>query len=405
MSFWITACLLGAIVAGFVVRPLMRSKPGATPDETSDIRVYRDQMAEVERDLARGVLSPDEAEQTRTEVARRILAADKLAQAAVANRSGPIGASRVVSILVVLGLLGGALGIYAQLGAGGAADQPLAKRMAEFESNQRARPSQAEAESRVGDVEEMFEAATEDYRALVAQLRETAENRPDDLKGQQLLAQHEARLGRFAAAQQAQTKVIELLDDATQAADFTDLAELMIIAAGGYVSPEAERALAAAIRLDAKDPRARYYSGLDLAQNGQAKIAYRLWSDLLEEGPEDAPWIGPIRAQIEDVARMAGIAPPTTLPGPDAGQIEDAQDLSDADRQEFIQSMVNRLSERLANEGGSAEEWARLIAAYGVLGETERASQVFTEAVQKFAQNPDAMAVLKQAAQSAGLNQ
>ena len=72
--------------------------------------------------------------------------------------------------------------------------------------------------------------------------------------------------------------------------DYTALAEYMVFAAGGYVSPQAEEALVNALKLAPQNPRARYFSGLALFQNGRPDVAYRMWSALLAEGPANAPW-------------------------------------------------------------------------------------------------------------------
>ncbi len=414
MTFWLIALGAVAVVALFLLRPIMRRRAvDEAGAENLDLQVYRDQLAEVDSDLNRGVLSPDEAGRTRTEISRRILDADKLGhEARIAGRA-PKYASRIMAGLVVVALLAGSAEIYRRIGANGDPDLPLSlarARMAEAQAN---RPSQATAEARAGDITSMAAKADPAYRALVAKLRKAVASRPDDLRGQQLLAEHEARLGNFAAAQKAQAKVIAIIGNKATAKDYTDLAELMIIAAGGYVSPEAERTLADAIDLDRNNPRARYYSGLDLAQNGRADLAYKLWMELLAEGPADAPWIKPIREQIADVARMAGrrpVAPATSTapgpaaPGPTNDQIKAAGNLSAADRQDLIRTMVARLSGRLETEGGKAGEWARLINAYGVLGETGKARETVGKARIAHAGDVAALAIIDAAALKAGVD-
>lgn len=411
MFFWIITIAVTVLTTVLVFLPLLRHGAGGGAVENPDLQIYRDQLEEVERDLSRGLLSEEEAERTRTEISRRLLDADKQEQADqdLAPRAATIG----MTVVVVAMLLAGTVGLYWWLGAPGTPDMGLAKRQAQLEEIRANRPSQAEAEAEAGDVPEMAEAADPAYRDLVAQLRETAGKRPDDIRGQQLLAEHEARLGRFSAARAAQERVIELKGDAVEARDFTDLAELMIIAANGYVSPEAERMLGRAITMDPTDSRARYYSGLDLAQNGRPDLTLRLWLQLLDEGPGDAPWIQPIKNQIRDVARMAGQRLPATLeaelstpapgPGPTAEQIENAQDMTEEERQQMIRSMVSRLSERLATEGGNASEWARLIGALGVLGETDRARAIWQEAQGIFGTDTIAMNELRAAATRAGV--
>jgi len=307
-------------------------------------------------------------------------------------------------------VLGGTGYLYSQLGAGGLADYPRAKRLAEMAASRAARPPQAEAEAKIGDDPSILARSQPEYRALVAQLRETVAKRPGDVVGLELLATHEARLGKFAAARIAKGKAIAIKGTDATAEDYTDYAELMIIAAGGYVSQIAENALGQAIKLERSNARARYYSGLDLAQNGRPDLALQIWTDLLTQGPSDAPWITPIRNQIGDVARMAGKVPPRlpeipskNLPGPDAGQVANAANMTPQERQNMIRTMVSQLSDRLATDGGKPSEWARLIRAYGVLNETEQARKIWDEAQNVFASNRVAMVELLDAAQAAGV--
>jgi cytochrome c-type biogenesis protein CcmH len=220
--------------------------------------------------------------------------------------------------------------------------------------------------------------------------------RPDDIQGHVLLARNEAALGNFTAAYEAQEKLLSLKGAAADATDYLTYADLMILAAGGYVSPQAENALRAALARDPENGAARYYLGLMMRQNGRPDVAFRLWDQLLRQGPEDAAWIPPIRAQIDEAARLAGVdyeqpRPSESLAGPSAADIEAAGELSDEDRQEMIRGMVSRLSDRLASQGGSPAEWARLISAYGVLGDVARARAIANEARQVFAAVPEAI--------------
>ena len=400
--FWLVALAMVLLALALVARVLLRPDTTALKAADLDLLVYKDQLAEVERDVARGVLGAADAEAARTEVARRILAADKRAQV----ESAPQGAGRratLAGLALVAVVIVASVGLYYRLGLPGMEDQPLAARLEAAKALRDNRPDQETAEAAAPPVAVQVAA---DYAELVAQLRAVLKTRPDDADGHRLLANHEARLGNFIAARQAQQRVLAIEGEAAREADYTDLAEIMVLAAGGYVSPQAENALARAIRLNPKSPRARYYSGLTLAQNGRPDIAYAMWAGLLEEGPDDAPWVPLIRAQIGPVARAAGISVANQdAPGPTAQDVENAQDLSADERQEMIRGMVVGLAGRLAGEGGTAGEWARLIRAYGVLGETGKASATWNEAQGVFAQNADALALLREAAQAAEVSQ
>ncbi len=82
MIFWITAAALAIAVTAIVLTALLRSKDAGEHPAAYDLRVYRDQLKEVERDLARGVISEADAERTRAEVGRRVLSADTQLKAA-----------------------------------------------------------------------------------------------------------------------------------------------------------------------------------------------------------------------------------------------------------------------------------------------------------------------------------
>lgn len=416
MAFWITAVGIATIVAGLLALVLLRARAQEIDARAWDLGVYSDQMREVDRDLARGLISPEDAERMRTEIARRILELDRAAAAGrlVSAGSGARGVSAAVAGAIALVVVGGGTGLYAVIGAPGYQDQPLLERLALLEEQRRTRPRQADVEARRGPEPEAPEGAPEDYLRLIERLRERVAGMPDDLTGQRLLVQHEAALGRFASAREAQGRVIALLADEAAPGDFTDLAELMILAAGGYVSPEAEQALATALSRDPRDGRARYYTGLGLAQTGRPEMAYRMWVALARDSTPDAPWMPPIRAQIAEVAQMAGLRfepgdlvgrpGESTQPGPSAADMEAAAGLSAEERTEMVRGMVDGLARRLSEDGGTAEEWARLIASLGVLGETDRAAAVWGEAQEVFGDDPEAMATLRAAARQAGLS-
>ncbi|WP_299144797.1 c-type cytochrome biogenesis protein CcmI [uncultured Tateyamaria sp.] len=405
MLFWSVTAVLTLVVVATLVRALVTGGVSDRPPAAYDLDVYRDQLKEVDRDLARGVISEPDAERARTEVSRRILAAD----AALRKETGSDRTARGAAVIAgasALVLIGGTYAVYLQLGAPGYGDLALKDRIEAAQIFRTNRPSQADAEQGVPDAPPPGDVAP-DYVALVEQLRGAVQTRPDDVQGFALLSQAEARLGNFTAAHEAKAQVIAIKGDAADAADFSEYADLLILAAGGYVSPEAEQMLERTLALDSGDGAARYYFGLMMSQTGRPDTALRVWDQLLREGPADAPWIPAIDAQIEDMAMRAGVnwARPATGTGrgPSAADIEAAEALSPTERLEMIQGMVAGLSDRLATEGGPAEDWAQLISALGVLGQLDQAAAIFANAQQVFGNDPRAMDMLNRAADRVGL--
>lgn len=405
MVFWIVAVLmaLGALVP--VLAALARA--GSADAAARDLAIYRDQLSEVERDLARGTVTEAEAERLRTEVKRRLLEADRA-------RTGPAGRAPRPALIgggvlvVAVVLIGG--WVYWTVGAPGYPDLPLAVRLADAEATRAERLSQSEAEIRAGAALPSPVAPDPEFAEIMDRLRARVAEAPDDPQGLRFLAQYEARLGNFVDARAAQERLLDVLGEDATAGDYTALGVTMVLAAGGYVTPEAEAAFDAALARDPRNAEAAYYKGLTQAQTGRPDIAFRIWRGLLENAPIGPDLEATLRRQMPGVAERAGIRydmPPPRSPvaGPDADDMAAAAEMDPEARAEMIRGMVERLSERLATEGGTAPDWARLIRALGVLGETRRAAAIWDEAQQVFANQPQALAAVSAAADEAGLTE
>jgi len=407
MTFWITTSAMALISAATLALVLLRKHPAEEPAAAYDLRVYRDQLKDVDRDLERGVIGDADAARIRTEVSRRILTADAQVRAEQSRQGQSSPLTLIIAVLIGVGMIGGSLMLYRTLGAPGYGDLGLADRIEMAEQIRTSRPGQAEAEAGLPPMPPL-EGLSPDYLQLVERLRETVASRPDDVQGQLLLARNEAASGNFIAAYSAQAEVLRLKGADAAAGDFADYADMLILAAGGYVSPEAESGLREALRRDPENGPARYYWGLMMAQTGRPDVAFRVWNTLLRQGPPDAPWIAPIRAQIEEMAQRAGVEfdlPPVggAAPGPSAADVAAAGEMSETDRTQMIRSMVQRLSDRLATDGGTPAEWARLIGALSVLGDTDQAKAILENAKQVFAGDTGAMQIINDAAGQAGL--
>ncbi len=404
--FWIISAALVVIVAAAIIAPIWRARDAgaAQPAAAYDLRVYRDQLREVDRDLERGVIGADDAARLRTEIGRKVLDADRrLAGSAASVRGGAItGAGAVLALLLV-----GAAALYWHEGTPGLGDRPIALRLAEAQAHYDNRPSQSQAEAQAPARTPID--LPEDYAELVQQLRDAVAQNPDDVQGLTLLATHEMRSGNLAAARDAQARLVAIKGDQASAGDLMRLAGMMTEAAGGTITPEAEQVLARAVQADPSQPQARYMMGMLQWQNGRPDRAFPIWRALIEEGPDDAPWNVSIRAAMPDLAWLAGhptYTPPeprAALPGPDAEAMAAAQDMTPAERQQMVEGMVAGLEARLAEQGGTPDEWARLISSLVVIGKRDHAAAVWEEARARFAASPPALQTVTQAAEDAGL--
>ncbi len=402
MVFWITACLIAAAVAFPLLSALRGARGRTVSGAASDISVYRDQLTEVDRDLARGVLTEAEADAVRTEVSRRLLDADSRVNAEGSETNGQLWPA----VALVAAMLAGSAWLYTTYGAPGYPDLPMKERIAELDAAAANRISQTEAEAASAPNMPTLPQGDARFQELMTQLRATVKERPMDLQGLSLLAENEARIGNFAAAREAQMRVLELRGDNVRDVDLLMGIDIMVFGAGGYVSPEAEVLIRRLLDVAPDSGAGRYYAGLTLAQNGRPDQAFPIWRRLLETSPPEAPWVPVILAEIEGVAAAAGVeyAPPR-LRGPSAEDMAAADAMSDDDRRAMIEGMVEGLAERLATEGGPPEEWARLITALGVLGDTDRAGAILAEAQTVFGENENALAMINAAATRAGLGE
>ena len=400
--FWIICAALTGAVGLAIMAPLLRARGnGAPPAAAFDLRVYRDQLQEVERDLERGVIAPEDAARLRTEIGRKVLDADRRLSQDAAARPGGRG---LLAVAVLALCLAGAVVLYLREGQPGRGDLPMAQRIADARQVYDNRPSQAEAEARAPAP--VAPQVPEDFAALIQQLRDAVARNPDDPQGLALLATNEIRLGNLSAAREAQQRLVDLRGEDATADDLVRLSALMIEAANGLITPEAEEVLVRALTKDPTHPQARYLLGMLQLQNDRPDRAFPIWRRLLEEGPEDAPWIAPIRAAIGDLAWLAGqpdYVPPAPMPGPDADAVAAAEDMAPEQRQEMIAGMVAQLESRLASQGGTPEEWARLISSLVVIGNRDHAQDIWTEAQTRFAAQPEALDIVRQGAVEAGL--
>lgn len=366
MSFWIAALAMAALAVLLLVLPLWRSRGTAATREAYDLAIYRDQLAELERDLARGVLNQDQAAAARTEIERRMLHTNE-------RGSQELGAARPARLLVpflALAVPAAAVALYWPLGNPGLPGQPLAERQA---------PAPAEQDN-IGD--------------LVTRLAQRMAQNPGDLDGWRLLARTYGQIGRYQDAAEAYRQAIANGDETAPAR--AALGEMLTAAADGIIGPEARAAFAEALERDPADARALYYGGLAYAQADRLTEALEVWRGLASATPEDAPWKALLDGQIArtqaaldgkplpDVAEATPQAAPRPQPevgpGPTQEDVAAAAELSNDERQAFIRSMVDRLAARLEDEPDDLAGWLRLTRAYTVLGERDRASEALDQA-------------------------
>ncbi|MGB0507126.1 MAG: c-type cytochrome biogenesis protein CcmI [Pikeienuella sp.] len=397
MTFWIIVIAAAVLIAAIIARPLLRGTSSAAPRAAHDAQVFRDQLKELDKDVARGTVNEAEADGARLEIQRRLLAADGEMQATHGQGSAPRNASRVLAAVLIIATPVAAAFLYNDIGSPGTKDQPLASRSSDD------RPDQEAAEQMLAG-EQFSPPAGPDadqFRSLVTQLETRLENNPDDPQGVFLYARSLMQLGRFGDAWPQFARAIELNPDIGMEAR-AGMAEGMILATGGYISPEAEDALLELLKFEPTNPSGRYYLGRLHVQSSQPAFARAIWSQLLEDSPADAPWVRPVQAELAQIGGAAPASRPAAAPaldeglrGPSAEELAAAEDLSTDDRADMVNTMVSGLANRIAAEGGSVQEWTQLIRSYQVLKQFDDAAQARADAIAAYQDDAEAVAHLQ----------
>ena len=105
-GFWAMAAGLALAVALVLVQAMRRAPKAGTRAADADLAVYKDQLAEIERDLARGTIGNEEAARLRAEVGKRVIEADR-ARAAGETLSGDSRTGPLAALILGLVLPGG----------------------------------------------------------------------------------------------------------------------------------------------------------------------------------------------------------------------------------------------------------------------------------------------------------
>ena len=376
MTLWLILAAMTAAAVVAVIWPFAR-RAGAAPSG-SDMAVYRDQLAEIERDLAAGLVGKTEAEAARVEISRRLLAASDAAQAALPAGNAVSAAWRrrtvAVASLLALPIVAGSL--YLVLGSPElASGQPVAQH----------------------DVA----ATPQSLEGLVAEAEAHLARNAQDGRGWEILAPIYMRLGRYSDSVAAWRNTLRLLGDSAERE--ANLGEALTAEANDVVTADAKTAFIRAVTLDKTNVTARYYLGLAAEQDGQRDKAANIWRDLITEAPAGTPWVIDVRNALARVESTSAAAPapaaaPAAPAAPAAVKVADA-DSPPSDQQAAIRAMVDRLAARLKQDGSDLNGWVQLVRSYKVLGEPDKARAAAADARQAFAGEPAKMQQLNAALQ------
>ncbi|AMB44538.1 c-type cytochrome biogenesis protein CcmI [Methylobacterium sp. AMS5] len=401
--WFILAAMTGAAVFALLWPMSRRRRQGVGSEAeggdglATETGFYEDQLAEIERDLGRGLIAPAEAEAARAEAARRLLRASR-EERAEGSGAAPIAEPhlrqrRAASAFALSTVPLVALVVYGLYGSPNL-------------------PSQTDADRKA------TRAGAQDLMTAIGQIEARLANHPDDVRGWSVLGPVYMRLGRFDDAARAYAALVRLKGEDAQA--LSDWGEALVAAADGTVSPEARKVLGRALAADPKAAKPQFYLARGDEQAGDVAGAVRRLEAMAASAPADAPWLPTVR---ENLARLKGetlAAPKAGGEGsgdrakdgakdgamseaPVAGPGSNIQALPPSERIDAIRGMVEGLERRLAKQGGSADEWLRLVRSHAVLGERDKALDALERGRKAFPDDKEAQARFDAQAHELGL--
>ncbi len=367
MAIWLVLAAMTVAALCAVIWPLVRAQKIRSA-AASDLAVYRDQLEEIERDRVDGRIGHDEFEAARVEVSRRLIAAAGTQKEG--SEAGPGSTRRIPALVIaVIAIPLVAASFYALLGSPELPGEPAASRVAQ----------------------------QNDISTLIARVEARLEENPDDGRGWEIIAPIYMRLERYDDAVKARRNAMRVLGQT--APREVELGEALTAAAGGVVTGEAKAAFDRALAIDADDFKAMFYEGLAAQQDGRPADAARIWRDLLAKAPADAPWVPVVQQSLSRVEGTPAAAPP----GPRQEDIAAAGEMSADQRNQMIRGMVERLASRLHEDGSDVNGWLRLLRAYMVLGDRDKARATAGEARSALSGDPEKLRRLDEGIKNLGV--
>lgn len=378
MLLWMTFAGITALVLAAVLWPLLGTGRRSTSHASHDIAIYRDQLAEIDADLARGLIGEAEAEAAKAEISRRLLARAETAGEGVSpdgETSSRLATGSAVAAAVVIPLL--SLGLYLAVGSPGMPDQPLAARLQQ--------PNDAQ-----------------DIAVLVGKVEARLREHPEDGRGWDVIAPVYFKMQRYRDAADAYGNALRLEGESVRR--LVGYGESLVMANNGIVDEKARAAFEKALASRKGMPKARFWLGVAAEQDGRYDRALEIWRGMLADAPADAPWRELVSEHMRLVqSKLGGKEAPGGAPGPSREQVAAAEQMSADERAAMIRGMVEGLAERLARDGSDLQGWLRLVRAYTVLGERDKAQDALKSARANFKDDETALGQLATLQESLGL--
>ncbi|XAZ19986.1 c-type cytochrome biogenesis protein CcmI (plasmid) [Sinorhizobium sp. B11] len=357
MTIWVLFAVITTAATAILLHPLSTGRKTASSKADAG-KVYRDQLLELDEDIAFGRISLDQYELAKAETARRLFkAADNDRPAQTPQRSDRWLKHVIAVFLPVL-----SIALYVSLGSPDIPSRPLATRLAE---------------------------PGEDLAILVKKMENHLAERPEDGRGWDIIAPVYLKMGRVDDAAKAYRTALHL--DGANVPRLEGLSETLMATSNGTVTAEVLDELKQVLSLEPNNPRARFYIALSMEQAGQPEEARSAFETLAKQSPADAPWLPLVNEHIAKNGGQAAApeAQPAAPGGPTSEDVAAAETMSSGDCQQMIRGMVESLDAKLSADPNNFEGWMRLVRSYAVLNDKDRAAGALKRGLAAFPASGD----------------
>ena len=382
---WVIFSLLTLVTILFLLSPIVRSKNNNSQDDyIRENELYKDQILEIRRDQETGLINAKESEAAKKEIERRITLSTTRRQSQASPTNHILRAFVLIGIAVLVPF--SVLGIYTSIGS----PKPEVTSQPLIETKSREHPNETSP------------------TVLIKRLEERLMNEPDSAEGWILLARSYRQISRSKEAITAYRNAIDT-GKANNVAK-SEFGEALVESMAGTVSAEAANIFSEVLLENRSDPRARFFLGLQKAQNSDPESAISIWRELSATSPEGAPWLPMVREQIKNTALSAQIMPINIEPkhpldnNRNVVPLKSVQGIPEPDEENFlpdvsslsnrfsgselsmIQEMVGGLEAKLEFEPNNFAGWMQLAKSYSVLGNIEKTKTAYRGAAAANAQ-------------------
>jgi cytochrome c-type biogenesis protein CcmH len=293
-AFALVAALLVAAGLAWLLRPLLaRASGGEVMREASNLSILRDQVRELDADLAAGLLSPEQHREATSELERRVL---EEARGAADRGSAERGAGARTAIVLAFVIPVAAGLLYLQLGSRDAFD-----------------PAAVAAGG--GD----HQVSQQEIEAMIGKLAERMKANPGDAQGWAILARSYYVTGRFAEAAEAYGKLVELMpNDADILADYADA---LAMSQGRKLAGKPMELVQRALKADPNQWKALALAGTDAFDRKDYRAAVGYWERLRTSVPPESDMAQSLESSIAEARELGGMgaAPKPAAPLAAAG--------------------------------------------------------------------------------------